>query len=658
MKSIKNRIISRTLLLVSIPLFLMAGLANILSYRSAMSMVETSITEMAKEAAVSTSWELKSYMNLVLSCGYIPDMSSTKVKREDKDVIVQNMADTYGFEKGGFLGVDGQTLDKTDYSKTAFFQSTKNGETSVSEPIQNGNDSTIMMCAPVRKEGDPNGKLIGAVYFSTKGEMLNELMRGIKVSENNGAYIIDAEGNTIANINSQLVLDGENIEALAESDNNYKSLAITHEKMRAGEIGFSEYTLNGQKNFIGYAPIEGTNGWSLAVYAPITDFLSDTYSAIISSIIVFLISIPICIIVTIALGKSIGNPIKKCAERLEKLAEGDLHSEVPTVKSNDETRILANATASLTNDFRMIIENIGYTLENISNGNLDADIHENSEYYRGDFGELVTFIDDINTKLNSTMHKINLTSSQVSTGAGQVSGIAQQLSHGATKQASSVEELAATINVVSEQININATDAVEANHKTIEAGSYLNNTNEHMQELVKAMQEISAASDETKKIIKTIEDIAFQTNILALNAAVEASRAGAAGKGFAVVADEVRNLAGKSAEAANTTTKMIEDIVVLISNGTVLVNEVAEKLIQVANAASAVSEINEKITESSKQSAESINQITIGIDQISSVVQTNSATAEQAAAASEELSGQAEILKQLISAFRLKNNNN
>ena len=178
--------------------------------------------------------------------------------------------------------------------------------------------------------------------------------------------------------------------------------------------------------------------------------------------------------------------------------------------------------------------------------------------------------------------------------------------------------------------------------------------NKKMIELVNAMGEISASSDETKKIIKTIEDIAFQTNILALNAAVEAARAGAAGKGFAVVADEVRNLAGKSAEAAQNTTKLIESTVEAISRGNSLVEEVADKMNNVAAAAGAVAEINQKISFASRNTADSIEQITVGVEQISSVVQNNSATAEESAAASEELSGQANMLKDLISTFTIE----
>ena len=174
-----------------------------------------------------------------------------------------------------------------------------------------------------------------------------------------------------------------------------------------------------------------------------------------------------------------------------------------------------------------------------------------------------------------------------------------------------------------------------------------------MSELVSAMHEISEFSGETKKIVKTIEDIAFQTNILSLNAAIEAARAGAAGKGFAVVAEEVRNLAGKSAEAAQNTTRIIESTVNSIVSGNQLCAEVAEKMNKVGETAGKVTVINNKIADSSKKAADSIVKVTIGVDQISNVVQTNSATSEQSAAASEELSSQANMLKELVKSFSL-----
>ncbi|MBP1562022.1 MAG: HAMP domain-containing protein [Oscillospiraceae bacterium] len=320
--------------------------------------------------------------------------------------------------------------------------------------------------------------------------------------------------------------------------------------------------------------------------------------------------------------------------------------------SKDEIGRLADSMRNLSENTKCVVTDIDYMLDNVAKGNLDVR-SRNEGYYVGVFGNILSSMNNFLLGINDTMSNISNASDQVASGAEQVSGGAQSLSQGATEQASSIEELSATISMISDMVNTNARDAADAAEKTDVAGAALGEANGKMNELVEAMNEISASSAETQKIIKTIEDIAFQTNILALNAAVEAARAGAAGKGFAVVADEVRNLAGKSAEAAKNTTALIEGTVTAIEKGNSLVTDTAEMMNTVAESAGAVAKINGKIAESSKNAAEAIIQVTTGVEQISAVVQTNSATAEESAAASEELAGQSGMLKGLIEQFRL-----
>ncbi len=361
----------------------------------------------------------------------------------------------------------------------------------------------------------------------------------------------------------------------------------------------------------------------------------------------------IAVVYGVILSSIISKPLKSCAERLEALADGDIESPVEEVKTQDETGMVYQATFKITNNFRTIVNDQSKILSEIAQGNLNVE-SEHPEAYIGGFKPLLESLEKIVVDLTDTMYQIYQGSEQVANGADQVASGAQALSQGATEQASSVEELSATIVEISEHINTTAKNAVEATEQANIASNGINESNAQMQEMVLAMNDITNTSNEISKIIKTIDDIAFQTNILALNAAVEAARAGAAGKGFAVVADEVRNLAGKSAEAAKSTTVLIESAIKAIENGTKIADETANSLLDVVEKVNNVSTKIDEIATASEEQATAVTQLKGGIEQISAVVQTNSATSEESASASEELSGQAQMLKQVIGAFQLK----
>jgi methyl-accepting chemotaxis protein len=365
------------------------------------------------------------------------------------------------------------------------------------------------------------------------------------------------------------------------------------------------------------------------------------------TVIAIILAIIICAIVT----RMIVYPVQQVEEAMQGLARGEM-SQTLEYDSGDEFGSLVGSVKETCSVLENVVSDLSRLLDEMSSGNFD--LFANDEHYRGDFEPLLAAIRKMNRSLSTTMRQINDASDQVASGADQVSSGAQALSQGATEQASSVEELAATINDISREVNNTAENAREASEKVMEAQTKLSTSNEQMQDMIAAMGEISQKSGDIGKIIKTIEDIAFQTNILALNAAVEAARAGEAGKGFAVVADEVRNLASKSAEAASNTTTLIEGTILAVENGTNIVDRTAAAISETVESTRSAVTYVDKISTAAVSQAEAVNQVTMGMDQISSVVQTNSATAQESAAASEELSSQSQLLKSLVAHFKLR----
>ena len=654
MKSIRMKINLCLILTVLIALVASGSSSIGLNYNNTMSTVQQMMSQTAVLAAGRVQQELEVYKNVVMEVGCIPQLSDPTVPVEEKQTIIDERVSMHDFQRGNIVGTDGISIfDGNDYSDREYVRQAMEGNVFVSEPLISKvtGELSIMVAAPLYSEGDFGKSIVGVVYFVPHETFLNDIVSAIRIGENSRAYMINKSGSTIADITLDTITV-QNIEQEAQGDASLQELAAIHAEMREGKNGFGSYTNGEVKMFAAYAPVQDTDGWSIAVTAPQINYLASTRDAMVINIIVILVSILLSVIVALALSINIGNPMKACVKRMKLLVEGDLDTPMPKVSNKDETGMLVQSTESLVEGLRIVISDISFLLNEMANQNLD--IHtEHEEVYVGSFRDILVSMRNMKVELNDAMHQVNHSAEEVANASNQLSSSAQTLSQGTTEQASSVQELASRISMISEEVKNTASGALNVRSQTHQTGEEVFLCNQKMQNLVEAMEKIQASSEEIEKILKTIDDIAFQTNILALNAAVEAARAGSAGKGFAVVAEEVRDLAGKSAQAAQNTSQLIENSTDAVHIGTEIAKNTADVLLGVVNSIQSVVDSIDHIAIVSNEQSESVEQVSEGINQISVVVQSNSATAAEGAAASEQLSAAAACLKELVGQFTL-----
>ncbi len=657
-KSIKTKLILIIVLLVVICSLFLGVITSILNYKTANHVLSKTIVETTKQAAENTSQKIRNIQNAAIQTGIIKEISNPKISKEEKQNILTNQEKLYGLSLGQILDVNGKDLfSGNDYSDREYFKISMTGKEYISSPVISKvtGKLTLVVSAPIWENGVQGSKIVGVVTFDPDKNLLNDIIKDIKISENSYAYLVDNEGTIIGHKDTSRIAVANSIKE-SKTDKSLIPFAEADKKLISGNIGYTDAKFNGHDWILGYAPVKHGNGWGIGIMADKGYFLDQMYTSIMITITVATLFTIVAFIVAVKFSNKIANPLKGCSERLKKLADGDLNSEAIKIDQDNEIGMVAEATSKIVSDFREMINELTSILTQISDGNLDINVDNDrfNDLFVNDFEPILVAVNKIIDGLNSTLTQINVSGEHVAIGSEQVSEGAQVLSQGATEQASSVEELSSTINDVSAQIKQTAQNAAKAKEISEQSSIATDKGKEQMQQMICAMDEISNTSNEIGNIIKTIDGIAFQTNILALNAAVEAARAGESGKGFAVVADEVRNLAAKSAQSAKDTAQLIEKSLRAIENGTVIVSETAKSLEEVVHGAQKSAEVIQEIADASNEQAQHINQVNIGVEQISLVVQTNSATAEESAAASEELSSQAHMLKQLIGKFNLK----
>ena len=489
---------------------------------------------------------------------------------------------------------------------------------------------------------DADGAVRGVAAADVYLDSISQIVSNIRIEDTGGIFLVDTRTDTIIGDRDKEVV-GKN---LSESGGMY---AYAGEQIKAGNTGLGLYG----DTYIQVANVEGSN-WMAVAYVSKAEVLSELYDLTHTLTTVSVIAVLVLILLVVLLTQwIIGRPVKELSRVATRIAEGELDQTI-RYQSGDELGTLAfnfNRVTEQLRNYIKYIDEISDTLGEIAQGNL---AYELKSEYTGEFARIKNALDAISVELNGAMGQLNASSSDVAAGAAQISQIAVNLSQGSTEQAAEVEALAGHISEVSDNVQKIAQDAQQTSSlsKEVREGLLLSNTK--MRNMTEVIQKISDKSSEIHKIVKTIDDIAFQTNILALNAAVEAARAGEAGKGFAVVAEEVRTLAGRSAGAAKETTDLLGETISSMEDGVSAAEDTAQSMLAAAELAEKMGSLIDHIAENTKQQATTTTEISHGIDQIAVVVQSNVSTAESSAAASEELSGQANALRELVSRFRLK----
>ena len=490
---------------------------------------------------------------------------------------------------------------------------------------------------------DRNGQARGVAAADVSLESISRIVRNITVEDTGGIFLVDTRTDTIIGHRDNNIA-GQKLSQLSGGMYRYAS-----EQIKAGKTGLTVY----DNTYIQVQSIPDCD-WVAVAYVSRGEVLAELLQLTMAMLGVALVAVAaVILLVIIQVRRIIGRPVKELNQAATCIAQGDLDQTI-RYHSRDELGDLADSFNHVTlrlRDYVSYINEISSTLHEIAGGNLTFTLKHD---YAGEFSKIKISLEEISYSLNNAMGQLQSASRDVAAGAEQVSSGAMTLSQGSAEQAAEVDTLASHINSVSESIQQVALGAQKANGISQEVKTGLLESNEKMQYMTGVIQKISDNSVEIHKIVKTIEDIAFQTNILALNAAVEAARAGTACKGFAVVADEVRALASKSSEAAQETSVLLSQTVTSMDEGVHAAQDTAQSMMAVANRADEMSNLITGIADYTKEQAENTAEITHGIEQISTVVQNNVSTAEASAAASEELSGQASMLKELVARFRLK----